>query len=194
MGIHAYYPQRRTPYGPRMGLAHCYVDERQWLPADELARDYPYLDIERRAMPKGGSRVYVHCQTCGRSCEKLFAGFCGLWECRQCADLVYWTQYDGRHIEASQERIFRYLRSGGGAARTKEAHDIWLERELQHDARAWASIAISNYRWGRYLAKVNAWERGEVTPEETSADKAKIIQLQSHWRALSQHRARRKAA
>lgn len=209
----AYYPTRRTAYGPRDGRAHRYVEDAETgagaapaRSARELATlpDTQALGLRfaEIAMPRSGVRLVVACPDCGRRCARLYQGcspFWG-WVCRKCAGLVYWRQYAGRRAEADEARL---LASVGRFRGWQDALDTWREREAQHDARAWAALTINRLRLDQMIAyhdwldEVNAaLARGVSyrTAQRESQHTATILQLEQRIRALASERRQRQAA
>lgn len=134
------FPRVREAYGPRQKRR--YVDDATPFPAS--------ASLNRIAipMPRGGVRYVMPCPSCGKHRTAVYRFSWGL-ACRECLGMRYRSQYEGRRVESTSDRIqWMYARLNRRHARLDPLFQR-ARRSGNWDRynRVWASYSRASDRW-----------------------------------------------
>jgi hypothetical protein len=171
---------RRRPYG-RRPQSHPWVEDRaywakQYTPYWWLDAPYRALDRERERtwrpgdldglpprtkavpMPHGGERYLFRCPLCSRWRRHLYNMAACVFVCRRCLGLRYKSQYIGRRLDASRERLqeARVVLARAEAAISQQAKKEAARRERR---AASARVRRQQVTWRARRARLERAER-----------------------------------
>jgi hypothetical protein len=207
---------RRRPYG-RRPQSHPWVEDRaywakQYTPYRWLDAPYRALDRERERtwrpgdldgfppptkavpMPHGGERYLFRCPLCSCWRLHLYNMAACVFVCRRCLGLRYKSQYIGRRLDASRERIeeARVVLACAEAAITRQRKKEAARRARNLRRAASARVRRQQATWRARRARLERAER-DYEWRQDKAEMRKLIRVAA-WCDRVEQRSQRLAA